>query len=991
MRDNGESHLYNENVHSFLTNERKKGSILTLFFELSLSAAIFAITIFVFTQGNYWFDSVRLAIFDTFQILQPRDLPARPAVVIDIDEESLSREGRWPWPRHLLARLVDRLTEEGAEVVGVPIVLPEAETVAWQDAGVPRTWTDPGILASELDRTTRGDPVLADALSRSLAVLGTTVDVIPGTRPQPPLPGRFAIVGPPPAGLYSFPGLLRNHGELETASAGVGVMLVAPEIDGVARRAPLLIRSDGQIYPHFALELLRVVGGNRNYIVRTAVNGAVVAVELGGASLPTDAMGTVWIHFSRSYQQRSLPAWMLLDDDVVLPGSLAGRAVVIGSSAAGVGRVWVTSRHQPTTEAEILAQAYESLRDNTFLTSPYWASRVEAGGLLLIAVGFVILRFRRRPYLVILAASTTMVALLWLSTLIAFDEGILIDPSLGSFLIAALLVHSLFFRFLEARGSQAFAKSSDLFMHRIGGNLHDAVYVVDDMGRLLSCNAAGTALIGSDKLERSSDFRLADHLWPAQAERTAPLGFDAMRALSSADSFRDVELHLGEDEVREVQVAVSLVQGPQRTAAIVVLHDVTSRRRAEKQRMVIDRRFRDAVENVDQGFALWDADAKLIMYNRTFADLFRNGDPGIDLGVSADALPEHYGELTTGALAKCRRTRQEHAQDQADQFKLLEFEHRQTGRWFLVIHAETGEGGCVSFYSDITELKRRERDLVEATIRIEMQAADLARFANDLSESREEANAARAAAESASEAKSNFLAMMSHELRTPLNAILGFTDIMLNGESGEINNTKYIEYIAYIQSSGEKLLKIISAILDLSLIEKGKWQDKSESADVGHCVRRWIRLLNDQIETQGLDIVVDIEPELVELWLDPRLLDQIAGNLISNAVKFTPAGGTVTISVSRIDKRTICLSVADTGIGIAAEHMATVLAPFGQIENQLTRHYEGTGLGLPLAKLSAERLGGRLWIDSEVGVGTTVYVTLRQVQRPCTGALETSL
>jgi signal transduction histidine kinase len=230
----------------------------------------------------------------------------------------------------------------------------------------------------------------------------------------------------------------------------------------------------------------------------------------------------------------------------------------------------------------------------------------------------------------------------------------------------------------------------------------------------------------------------------------------------------------------------------------------------------------------------------------------------------------------------------------------------------------------------------------------------------------------------ANRAKSEFLANMSHELRTPLNAILGFSEVIMRQLFGPGANEQYAKYASDIHASGQHLLAIINDILDLSKIDAGQSKLDESEVSVSELVHAATHvLLGDHFRQAELELVVDLgdRPEL-RLYVDARKLKQALVNLLSNALKFTPAGGKVTLAVLSAPEGGLSFVVSDTGIGIAAAHIGTVLSPFGQIESVFSRKHQGAGLGLPLARTLIELQGGRLTLTSEVGVGTVVTLRL---------------
>lgn len=226
----------------------------------------------------------------------------------------------------------------------------------------------------------------------------------------------------------------------------------------------------------------------------------------------------------------------------------------------------------------------------------------------------------------------------------------------------------------------------------------------------------------------------------------------------------------------------------------------------------------------------------------------------------------------------------------------------------------------------------------------------------------------------ANRTKSELMANMSHELRTPLNAIIGFSDTMLNEVFGEIGNERYAEYTRDIHDSGIHLLDLINDILDVSAIEAGKLDLRSEPLEAEPLLNACIKLVKHRADTSNVALERHIEKGLPNLLGDGRRMKQILLNLLSNAVKFTPENGKVTVSISTATDGGVRVMVEDTGIGMDEAGIEIALAQFGQVDSDLSRKYEGTGLGLPLTKSLVEAHQGTLDIRSRLGFGTTVVV-----------------
>jgi cell cycle sensor histidine kinase DivJ len=284
------------------------------------------------------------------------------------------------------------------------------------------------------------------------------------------------------------------------------------------------------------------------------------------------------------------------------------------------------------------------------------------------------------------------------------------------------------------------------------------------------------------------------------------------------------------------------------------------------------------------------------------------------------------------------------------------------------------------------EARLRRRDgsylWVEVRCRPAAQGADgpvdIVAVTRDIGERKAQEQAlveARDAAMAASRAKTAFLANMSHELRTPLNAIIGFSEVMVREIFGPVGSPRYQEYSRLIHESGSHLLELINGVLDMSKIEAGKFELAEELFELGDIAQSAVRFVGLQAERAGVRLVTAVAPEAALIFADKRAVKQMLVNLLSNGVKFTPRGGEVRI-IARRQESGVVIEVKDTGTGISAADLAKLGRPFEQVEGVETRSREGTGLGLALVKSLTALHGGAMALESALGEGTTVRLSL---------------
>jgi len=269
------------------------------------------------------------------------------------------------------------------------------------------------------------------------------------------------------------------------------------------------------------------------------------------------------------------------------------------------------------------------------------------------------------------------------------------------------------------------------------------------------------------------------------------------------------------------------------------------------------------------------------------------------------------------------------------------------------------------------------RDVLEFRLEgLEEHFAALIHAEQESSRAREEAESAREQAELANRVKTEFLANMSHELRTPLNAVIGFSEIIASEHFGPDATELYRQYGAHINSSGRHLLNLVNEVLDLSKVVSGQLELQESAVDLGALLRECADLLAVQISERQLTLRTTVPEELPCLSADALRLKQVLLNLLSNAIKFSHVGSVVEARAQITGDSDLKIAIIDRGIGMRPEDIPIAFEPFRQIDGDAAHAHEGTGLGLPLAKMLVEKHGGTLTVTSALGEGTTVDVAI---------------
>jgi two-component system cell cycle sensor histidine kinase PleC len=272
--------------------------------------------------------------------------------------------------------------------------------------------------------------------------------------------------------------------------------------------------------------------------------------------------------------------------------------------------------------------------------------------------------------------------------------------------------------------------------------------------------------------------------------------------------------------------------------------------------------------------------------------------------------------------------------------------------------------------------------MLNAVIGVGQNSSLMGSYATSLSEAvlrqrtREAERAAKLESQLANKIKSEFISNMSHELRTPLNSVLGFSKLLTEHEHRKLSDDDIVEYARLVQDAAAHLLTVINNILDISKLHSGSFMLDPSDVQVADTIDDSLVTFNKQIADSGLNVVCNIANDLPNIQGDEQKLRQIFTNLLSNSVKFTPAGGTITIDAHHAPNGDIVVEIRDTGVGMTEEEIRAALAPFGQADASRSRWREGSGLGLPIAKALVDLHGGNIQIKSTKGQGTEVTVRL---------------
>jgi PAS domain S-box-containing protein len=460
---------------------------------------------------------------------------------------------------------------------------------------------------------------------------------------------------------------------------------------------------------------------------------------------------------------------------------------------------------------------------------------------------------------------------------------------------------------------------------------NDAIFLNRVDGTIVDVNEKACEIFGYTRDEFKTK-TVVDILAPVH-RKFGSAGMDKFRKNGVVSIYTQYQKANG--EIFDAEVNAKIIEG-EGDLAQGIIRDISERKKAEEEVIRSEMKYRALFEKSNDAVLIHDMSGKVIDVNDKTCEMFGySKEELIKINIIDLIFPEDI-EKTTLAIGKIKEN------------KSWRNETRMFRSDGSIIHLDVNgslieaQGKIIQAVGrDITERIKAEEEMMQAKIE----------------------------AETASRSKSDFLATMSHELRTPLNSIIGFSDIILDGLAGNLED-KQEHYLQHISQSGRHLLNLINDILDISKIEAGKMELYPEIVDIRKSVSEIVTMTESLASRKNIAVDIDMPDDMPLISADKSKIKQIMYNILGNAIKFTDNGGNVYINLSNDDENVI-MSITDTGIGISPEDQNKLFKPFSQIDTSISRRFEGTGLGLALVKELIELHGGRIWVESEAGKGST--------------------
>jgi adenylate cyclase len=423
---------------------------------LIISILVLCLSIFIKISDISIVEQLQLKVFDTFQIKHPRQYTEQPIKIIDIDDDSLEKLGQWPWPRSILAQIIERLNDSGAAAIAMDIVFAEEDRTSPKH--ILPLWHQTDKLSYLLKELPDHDELFSEAIAKANVVTGFVLTQEDGKKTATPKAG-FSYAGNDPSPFLShFSGYVTSLTELENPAKGNGALNSMPDKDGILRRMPVVFLTGDKFTPSLSSEALRVAQGASGYVIKSSgangeqsfgENTGVTAVKIGQFEIPTDPSGKYWIYYSDYHPERYIPAWKILDPNFDT-SFLQGQILFIGTSAAGLRDIRSTPLNPTTSGVELHVQALEQVMTGEFLNRPDWIAGAEI--LMMVIVGVILIIMMSRLSALWGAAFTliTLTAAISFSWYCFLEYRLLIDPITPGIAIVFLYLSESLIRYIAS-------------------------------------------------------------------------------------------------------------------------------------------------------------------------------------------------------------------------------------------------------------------------------------------------------------------------------------------------------------------------------------------------------------------------------------------------------------------------------------------------------------------------------------------------------------
>lgn len=905
-----------------------------------------------------WLSGLDARSYDLALRTRPPAQAAARVAVVEIDDVAIHELGRWPWPWSRHARLVENLRER------------------YQPSAVVFD-----ILFTESDAP-QEEHRFAEAIRKAgnvyLAAFFTSVPRLVGAGAEVPWLAAEYVGAEPWAGVR-YTGVVAPPRILAAAAAGVGPVNVVPELDGCVRRVPLVLDVNGVPRPSLSASAVNSLVNPEGKPVRVALGQF---LDLGGYRVPVDSSGEMWVNYARGEggETASYPRHRYTE---VLSGdapreALTGKVVIVGFSATGMADVHPTPLSPASFGVHVNAQVINGLLQGSFIRRAGWPARLAMALVVALLVAFLARGFAPGPALLLTAAMAVLAVAaaavglwwkgLWLGTA---------SPTL-----AALMAYGLTMveRYAESERAEATVRASLDALARasrlIGslrlrtellsevrsqvGEVTEArqvnLYLMDDRRQALHLAVPPGAEIepvsyplgqgpvgwvgrhGSVDLIRQIDPGSELHAMLARTVRL-PVGsvmYAALRIHGQVVGVVEAARAEGDPPFEERHIALLEALANEATVALenTTLYEqlegkieLANRDLVSAYRELKGERDRVSaiVSNMADGLLLTDAGKAIVFANPAVEHMFGVTAQQLERRPVAEALP--YPELLSQLEGEPEESLERIPRIRVEQPRRMVLSPRT-----VRLRTEAGEAaGAITVINDITLL------------------------------------------EELSEMKTEFVSLVSHELRTPLTSIMGFAQT-LRGDAGALAEEAREEFLGIIEQESNRLVVMINDLLDVSRMEAGRELTLNCTlVDLRELTRHVVRF--QQVTTDRHNFVLDFPEGGLEAEADRDKVEQILTNLVSNAIKYSPNGGDVSIAGSAEDTEAV-LRVTDEGIGMTEEQMGQLFQRYQRVDRDSIKGIRGTGLGLYLVRGLVEAHAGRLWVTSEPGKGSSFFVAL---------------